>query len=216
MLFLRRHAIFGGTTGAGKSGGLNVLMGNLTACRDVVIWAIDLKKGMELQPWASCIGRLATTPEEAAAARTLVGGSGLALVCPREPDEGRREGSLVKSAAGSPVTFGTAAPKDAYASRQPIGTGSAGAGVPARANGQAAASATLTARWGRLEIGVQEILTRQRMSAPELQKLRGRHPWSELLRLERTPERLGKPREYGHVCLALVGLPQDHRDTVTH
>jgi hypothetical protein len=65
VLFLRRHAIFGGTTGAGKSGGLNVLMGNLTACRDVVIWAIDLKKGMELQPWASCIGRLATTPEEA-------------------------------------------------------------------------------------------------------------------------------------------------------
>jgi S-DNA-T family DNA segregation ATPase FtsK/SpoIIIE len=65
VLFLRRHAIFGGTTGAGKSGGLNVLMGNLTACRDVVIWAIDLKKGMELQPWSSCIGRLATTPEEA-------------------------------------------------------------------------------------------------------------------------------------------------------
>jgi hypothetical protein len=65
VLFLRRHAIFGGTTGAGKSGGLNVLMGNLTACRDVVVWAIDLKKGMELQPWASCIGRLATTSEEA-------------------------------------------------------------------------------------------------------------------------------------------------------
>jgi hypothetical protein len=67
VLFLRRHGLFGGATGAGKSGGLNVLMGNLTACRDVVIWAIDLKRGMELGPWASCIARLATTPAEARA-----------------------------------------------------------------------------------------------------------------------------------------------------
>ena len=64
---LRRHALFGGATGSGKSGGLNVLMGNLTACADVVIWAIDLKRGMELGPWASCIDRLATTPAEARA-----------------------------------------------------------------------------------------------------------------------------------------------------
>ena len=42
-------------------------MATLAACDDVVIWAIDLKKGMELQPWAPCIDRLATTPEEAAA-----------------------------------------------------------------------------------------------------------------------------------------------------
>jgi DNA segregation ATPase FtsK/SpoIIIE-like protein len=42
-------------------------MGTLAACDDVVIWAIDLKKGMELQPWARCIDRLATTPDEAAA-----------------------------------------------------------------------------------------------------------------------------------------------------
>jgi FtsK/SpoIIIE family len=67
VVFLRRHGLLGGTTGVGKSGALNVLMGNLTACRDVVIWAIDLKKGMELGPWASCIDRLATTPEEARA-----------------------------------------------------------------------------------------------------------------------------------------------------
>jgi S-DNA-T family DNA segregation ATPase FtsK/SpoIIIE len=65
--FLRRHALFAGTTGSGKSGGLNVLMATLAACDDVVIWAIDLKKGMELGPWAPCIDRLATTPEEAAA-----------------------------------------------------------------------------------------------------------------------------------------------------
>jgi S-DNA-T family DNA segregation ATPase FtsK/SpoIIIE len=65
--FLRRHALFAGTTGSGKSGGLNVLMGALAACQDVVIWAIDLKKGIELGPWAPCIDRLATTPHEAAA-----------------------------------------------------------------------------------------------------------------------------------------------------
>jgi hypothetical protein len=67
VLFLRRHVLFGGATGAGKSGGLGVLMGNLAACDDVVIWAIDLKKGMELGPWAPCIDRLATTPDEATA-----------------------------------------------------------------------------------------------------------------------------------------------------
>jgi hypothetical protein len=65
--FLRRHGLAGGATGAGKSGWLNVLMGNLVACTDVVIWGIDLKKGMELAPWASCLDRLATTPEEARA-----------------------------------------------------------------------------------------------------------------------------------------------------
>jgi FtsK/SpoIIIE family len=54
--FLRRHALFAGTTGSGKSGGLNVLIATLAACDDVVIWAIDLKNGMELQPWGS-LGR---------------------------------------------------------------------------------------------------------------------------------------------------------------
>jgi hypothetical protein len=67
VLYLRRHALGGGATGSGKSGWLNVLMGNLVACTDVVIWAIDLKKGMELKPWESCIGRLATSPEQAVA-----------------------------------------------------------------------------------------------------------------------------------------------------
>jgi hypothetical protein len=67
VLFLRRHALGGGATGSGKSGWLNVLMGNLVACTDVVIWAIDLKKGMELRPWESCIGRLATSSEQAVA-----------------------------------------------------------------------------------------------------------------------------------------------------
>src|SRR5215470_18048126 len=68
--FLRRHGLFAGGTGWGKSGGLNVLNGNLAACTDVVIWAIDLKRGMELAPWASCIDWLATTPGEARAMLT--------------------------------------------------------------------------------------------------------------------------------------------------
>ena len=63
VLFLRRHALPGGGTGSGKSGGLNVLMGNLSACTDVVIWAIDLKRGMELGSWAPCVDRLAVTPD---------------------------------------------------------------------------------------------------------------------------------------------------------
>ncbi|TDD69399.1 cell division protein FtsK [Actinomadura darangshiensis] len=67
VLLLRRHGLIGGVAGSGKSGGINVLMGNLSACRDVVIWAIDLKRGMELQPWSSCIDRLATTPKQARA-----------------------------------------------------------------------------------------------------------------------------------------------------
>ncbi|MFI6540855.1 cell division protein FtsK [Nonomuraea sp. NPDC050547] len=64
---LRRHSLFGGVSGAGKSGGVNILLGELTACPDVILWGIDLKRGMELQPWASCIDRLATTPQEAEA-----------------------------------------------------------------------------------------------------------------------------------------------------
>ncbi|HEU5157463.1 MAG TPA: FtsK/SpoIIIE domain-containing protein [Streptosporangiaceae bacterium] len=67
VLLLRRHALIGGATGSGKSGGINVLLGNLVACRDVVVWGIDLKRGMELGPWASCIDRLATTPDQARA-----------------------------------------------------------------------------------------------------------------------------------------------------
>jgi DNA segregation ATPase FtsK/SpoIIIE, S-DNA-T family len=62
-----RHGLLGGVAGAGKSGVLNVILAELVACPDVVLWGVDLKGGMELQPWASCLGRLATTPEAAAA-----------------------------------------------------------------------------------------------------------------------------------------------------
>jgi DNA segregation ATPase FtsK/SpoIIIE, S-DNA-T family len=63
---LRRHVLVGGIAGAGKSGILNVIIGSLAACPDVVLWGIDLKGGMELRPWAPCLARLATTPAEAA------------------------------------------------------------------------------------------------------------------------------------------------------
>jgi DNA segregation ATPase FtsK/SpoIIIE, S-DNA-T family len=62
---LRRHGLAGGVAGSGKSGILNVILGALTACPDVVLWGIDLKGGMELQPWAPCLRRLATTPTDA-------------------------------------------------------------------------------------------------------------------------------------------------------
>jgi S-DNA-T family DNA segregation ATPase FtsK/SpoIIIE len=44
---------------------LNVIIASLAACADVVLWGIDLKGGMELQPWAACFEKLATTPEQA-------------------------------------------------------------------------------------------------------------------------------------------------------
>jgi S-DNA-T family DNA segregation ATPase FtsK/SpoIIIE len=65
VLFLHRHALIGGTTGAGKSGIVNIILAYLVACRDVVTWGVDMKGGMELRPWASCIERLAYTPGQA-------------------------------------------------------------------------------------------------------------------------------------------------------
>ncbi|MBO3752101.1 cell division protein FtsK [Streptosporangiaceae bacterium NEAU-GS5] len=64
---LRRHVLVGGVAGSGKSGGVNVIMGNLSASPDAIVWGVDLKRGMELLPWASCLYRIATTPREAAA-----------------------------------------------------------------------------------------------------------------------------------------------------
>jgi S-DNA-T family DNA segregation ATPase FtsK/SpoIIIE len=67
VVILRRNVLIGGTTGAGKSGLLNVILAYLVACADVIVWGVDLKGGMELQPWAQCIEKLATTPREASA-----------------------------------------------------------------------------------------------------------------------------------------------------
>jgi DNA segregation ATPase FtsK/SpoIIIE, S-DNA-T family len=64
---LRRHVLIGGTTGAGKSALLAVLLAILTGCPDVTVWGADLKQGMELAAWQRCLHRLATTPDQAAA-----------------------------------------------------------------------------------------------------------------------------------------------------
>jgi S-DNA-T family DNA segregation ATPase FtsK/SpoIIIE len=60
-----RNVLIGGIVGSGKSGVLNVILAVLVACRDLVVWGVDLKGGMELRPWSGCLGRLATTPAEA-------------------------------------------------------------------------------------------------------------------------------------------------------
>jgi DNA segregation ATPase FtsK/SpoIIIE, S-DNA-T family len=65
ILLLRRNTLIGGIMGSGKSGILNVIIANLVTCRDVVLWGIDMKGGMELQPWTSCFERLAFTPGQA-------------------------------------------------------------------------------------------------------------------------------------------------------
>jgi S-DNA-T family DNA segregation ATPase FtsK/SpoIIIE len=65
VLLLRRNVLVGGIAGSGKSGVLNVIIAILAACRDVRLWGVDLKGGMELGPWESCFERIATTPEDA-------------------------------------------------------------------------------------------------------------------------------------------------------
>jgi S-DNA-T family DNA segregation ATPase FtsK/SpoIIIE len=65
VLLLRRNVLIGGIAGSGKSGVLNVIIAILAACRDVRLWGVDLKGGMELGPWESCFERIATTPDDA-------------------------------------------------------------------------------------------------------------------------------------------------------
>jgi S-DNA-T family DNA segregation ATPase FtsK/SpoIIIE len=67
VLILRRNVLIGGIAGSGKSDLVNLTLGYLVACADVLPWGVDLKGGMELQPWAQCLDRLATTPREARA-----------------------------------------------------------------------------------------------------------------------------------------------------
>jgi hypothetical protein len=75
MLFREMHALVVGTTGSGKSNWINVLVAQLAACNDTVIWMIDMKNGRAAKPWfqawedgraeAPPIDWVATTREEA-------------------------------------------------------------------------------------------------------------------------------------------------------
>lgn len=51
ILWREIHVLLSGTTGAGKSNLLAVLLAQLTRCNDTVIWMIDLKGGRTAKPW---------------------------------------------------------------------------------------------------------------------------------------------------------------------
>jgi DNA segregation ATPase FtsK/SpoIIIE, S-DNA-T family len=59
------HVLTAGTTGRGKSGVLNAFMAELSSRTDVVLWGIDMKRGLELAPWRPVLDRLATTEDAA-------------------------------------------------------------------------------------------------------------------------------------------------------
>lgn len=49
--FGSRSVMIAGSKGSGKSGLVNLIVGNRACARNAVIWGIDLKGGMELGPW---------------------------------------------------------------------------------------------------------------------------------------------------------------------
>lgn len=51
ILWREIHLLLSGTTGAGKSTMLGVLLAQLTRCDDTIIWMIDLKGGRTAKPW---------------------------------------------------------------------------------------------------------------------------------------------------------------------
>jgi S-DNA-T family DNA segregation ATPase FtsK/SpoIIIE len=61
----QRHVLIAGVNGSGKSGLINVALGSLTRCRDLVLWGVDLKGGMEFSAWKPALDRLATSPADA-------------------------------------------------------------------------------------------------------------------------------------------------------
>src|SRR6202011_1435084 len=61
----QRHVLIAGVNGSGKSGLINVALGSLARCRDLVLWGIDLKGGMEFAAWQPVLDRLANSPAEA-------------------------------------------------------------------------------------------------------------------------------------------------------
>ncbi|WP_413100868.1 FtsK/SpoIIIE domain-containing protein [Streptomyces sp. Inha503] len=63
---LYNHVLVAGATDNGKSGVLNVILGNLVACQDAEVLLVDMKPGaVELGPWESCALALADTASRA-------------------------------------------------------------------------------------------------------------------------------------------------------
>jgi len=62
---LRKHALIGAASGAGKTTLLNAILRTLGPAPDVLLWAVDFAGGAGLAPWRACLGRLATTVQEA-------------------------------------------------------------------------------------------------------------------------------------------------------
>ena len=67
-----QHVLIAGTMGRGKSGVLNAIMAELSGRTDVVLWGIDMKRGLELAPWRPVLDRLATTDDAAVELLTAV------------------------------------------------------------------------------------------------------------------------------------------------
>lgn len=66
VMFTLVNTMIGGTTGAGKSGIINMIIRALARIPEVAIIGIDLKPGAtELGPWRKVMHALATSPEEA-------------------------------------------------------------------------------------------------------------------------------------------------------
>ncbi len=62
------HALVTGATNAGKTTFLRLLLGELCAREDVIVWALDVAKGgAHFRIWEHCIDRLVTEPEDALA-----------------------------------------------------------------------------------------------------------------------------------------------------
>ncbi|MYW67177.1 hypothetical protein GTY65_24365 [Streptomyces sp. SID8379] len=70
---LYNHVLVAGATDNGKSGVLNVVLGNLVACKDAEVLLVDMKPGaVELGPWEPCALALADTVDKAEALFAMV------------------------------------------------------------------------------------------------------------------------------------------------
>lgn len=66
-----RHLLITGSTGAGKTNTMNVLLAGILAANDSIVWVIDVAKhGKSLAHWLPCIDWMATRPDTVAAMLT--------------------------------------------------------------------------------------------------------------------------------------------------